>query len=191
MFEVFRHPVSWRDIVLIAGGLFLLYKGTREIHHALEGDGPNGEKERASRRTSFAGVVTQIMLLDIVFSLDSVITAVGMANTLWVMATAIIVAIAIMLAASGPLAEFVQRHPTVKMLALSFLMLIGMTLIADGAGFHVPKGYIYAAIGFSVGVEALSQFAARRRRQRRGIRSATQINRGEDAANTVDGKFVC
>ena len=115
-------------------------------------------------RTSFSGVVTQIMVLDIVFSLDSVITAVGMANSLPVMAIAIIGAVVIMLVASKPLADFVERHPTVKMLALSFLLLIGMTLIADGAGFHVPKGYIYAAIGFSVAVEALNQFAARRRR---------------------------
>jgi len=162
VFEVFGQPVSWRDIVLIAGGLFLLYKGTREIHQGLEGYGQNEEAGRG--RTSFAGVVAQIMLLDIVFSLDSVITAVGMANSLWVMATAIIIAVAIMLAASKPLAEFVERHPTVKMLALSFLLLIGMTLIADGAGFEVPKGYIYAAIGFSVTVETLNQLAARRRR---------------------------
>ena len=162
LFDLFGHPVSWRDIVLIAGGLFLLYKGTREIHRRLEGDGP--EEGAGSGRTSFAGVVAQIMLLDVVFSLDSVITAVGMANTLWVMATAIIIAVVIMLAASRPLADFVERHPTVKMLALSFLLLIGMTLIADGAGFHVPKGYIYAAIGFSVVVEALNQSSARRRR---------------------------
>ena len=105
------------------------------------------------------------MVLDIVFSLDSVITAVGMANELWVMATAVIIAVLIMLAASGPLADFVERHPTIKMLALSFLLLIGMTLVADGIGFHVPKGYIYAAIGFSVVVEALNQIAARRRRR--------------------------
>ncbi len=105
------------------------------------------------------------MVLDIVFSLDSVITAVGMANELWVMATAVIVAVLIMLAASGPLARFVDRHPTIKMLALSFLLLIGTTLVADGIGFHVPKGYIYAAIGFSVMVEALNQIAARRRRR--------------------------
>jgi predicted tellurium resistance membrane protein TerC len=118
------------------------------------------------------------MLLDFVFSLDSVITAVGMANTLWVMAIAIIIAVALMLAASRPLSEFVQRHPTVKMLALSFLILIGMTLIADGAGLHVPKGYIYAAIGFSVGVEALNHFAARRRRPRAGVRRVSQIRRG-------------
>jgi predicted tellurium resistance membrane protein TerC len=121
-------------------------------------------------RASFGGVVVQIMLLDIVFSLDSVITAVGMANDLWVMATAIIVAVVIMLGASGPLAAFVDRHPTVKMLALSFLLLIGMTLVADGAGFHVPKGYIYAAISFSVVVELLNQLAARRRRIRHGAK---------------------
>ena len=125
-----------------------------------------GQEKARSARTSFAGVIAQIMVLDVVFSLDSVITAVGMANTLWVMATAIIIAVVIMLVASRPLAEFVERHPTVKMLALSFLLLIGMTLIADGAGFHVPKGYIYAAIGFSVAVEALNQLSARRRRSR-------------------------
>jgi predicted tellurium resistance membrane protein TerC len=169
VFGLFGRPVSWRDIVLVAGGLFLVYKGTREIHHTLEDDGP--EETPAKARTSFAGVVVQIMLLDIVFSLDSVITAVGMASQLSVMAAAIIIAVAIMLVASGPLADFVQRYPTVKMLALSFLMLIGMTLIADGARFHVPKGYIYAAIGFSVGVEALNQFVARRRRSRAGRRS--------------------
>ena len=170
LFDLFGRPVSWRDIVLITGGLFLVYKGTREIHEGLEGPGRN--EEAGGGRTSFAGVVAQIMLLDVVFSLDSVITAVGMANTLWVMATAIIVAVVIMLVASRPLADFVGRHPTVKMLALSFLLLIGMTLIADGAGFHVPKGYIYAAIGFSVAVEALNQIAARRRRQHRRGRSA-------------------
>ena len=163
VFAIVGQPVSWRDIVLIAGGLFLLYKGTKEIHQRLEGE----EQEKARiGRTSFTGVIVQIMVLDIVFSLDSVITAVGMANTLWVMATAIIIAVVIMLLASRPLAEFVERHPTVKMLALSFLLLIGMTLIADGAGFHVPKGYIYAAIGFSVLVEALNQWSARRRRSR-------------------------
>jgi len=191
LLELFGYPVSWREIVLIAGGLFLLYKATREIHHVLEGDAPEGGEEHAIGRTSFAGVITQIIVLDIVFSLDSVITAVGMANTLWVMATAIIIAVAIMLAASRPLAEFVQRYPTVKMLALSFLMLIGVTLIADGAGFHVPRGYIYAAIGFSVGVEALNQLAARRRRQRRGIGPALQLRRSAVAAHAADGKPIC
>jgi predicted tellurium resistance membrane protein TerC len=169
VFEVLGHGVSWRDIILIAGGFFLLYKGTREIHHRLEGEAPTEEASPA--RASFGGIVLQIMLLDIVFSLDSVITAIGMANEFWVMATAIIIAVAIMLAASGPISGFIERHPTVKMLALSFLLLIGMTLVADGAGFHVPKGYIYAAIGFSVAVEALNQIAARRRRGGRGRRS--------------------
>jgi predicted tellurium resistance membrane protein TerC len=177
--EMFGYPVSWRDIVLVTGGLFLLYKSTREIHHALEGDGPAGAEEHRSRRASFAAVVTQIMLLDVVFSLDSVITAVGMARKLWVMASAIVIAVVVMLAASGPLADLVQRYPTVKMLALSFLILIGMTLIADGAGFHVPRGYIYAAIGFSVGVEALNQVAARRRRLRGRVRSVPQSSATE------------
>jgi predicted tellurium resistance membrane protein TerC len=131
------------------------------------------------------------MLFDIVFSLDSVITAVGMANTLWVMASAIVVAVMIMLVASGLLADFVQRYPTVKMLALSFLMLIGMTLIADGAGFHVPKGYIYAAIGFSVGVEALNQLAARRRRSRASAaRRVSPIKRRGGSANMGNSKLV-
>ena len=166
VFEVLGHAVSWRDIILVAGGFFLLYKGTREIHHRLEGDGAG--KTAGTATASFAGVVIQIMVLDIVFSLDSVITAVGIASELWVMAAAIVIAVAIMLAASGPLATFVNRHPTVKMLALSFLLLIGMTLVADGAGFHVPRGYIYAAIGFSVAVEFLNQLVARRRRDHRG-----------------------
>jgi predicted tellurium resistance membrane protein TerC len=162
LFEAFGRPVSWRDLILVAGGLFLLYKGTWEIHHALEGG--DGHAEAKAQRPTFTGVILQIMVLDIVFSLDSVITAVGIASEPWVMATAIIVAVAIMLVASGPLASFVARHPTVKMLALSFLLMIGMTLIADGAGFHIPKGYVYAVIAFSIGVEFLNQLAARRRR---------------------------
>ena len=162
LFELLGHSFSWRDIILIAGGLFLLHKGTREIHLRVEGE--DETPKPGDRAASFGGIVVQIMVLDIVFSLDSVITAVGMANELWVMATAVIIAVLIMLVASGPLAGFVERHPTVKMLALSFLLLIGMTLVADGAGFHLPRGYIYAAIGFSVAVEALNQLAARRRR---------------------------
>src|SRR3954453_14450723 len=164
VFELFEHGYSWRDVILIAGGLFLLYKGTREIHERLEWE--EGEQFGAAKKAaSFAGIIAQIMVLDIVFSLDSVITAVGMANELSVMAAAVVIAVLIMLAASGPLARFVDRHPTIKMLALSFLLLIGTTLVADGVGFHVPKGYIYAAIGFSVMVEALNQIAARRRRR--------------------------
>lgn len=175
LFEIFGHAVSWRDIVLIAGGLFLLYKATHEIHRRLGGE-PASELagEGAAR---FGHVVVQIMLLDVVFSLDSVITAVGMAQELWVMATAIVVAVMIMFVSSKPLAEFVERHPTVKMLALSFLVLIGTTLIADGAGFAFPKGYIYAAIVFSIAVEALNQIAARRRARARGrARVASKIS---------------
>jgi predicted tellurium resistance membrane protein TerC len=157
---LFGHVISWRDIILAAGGMFLLYKGTREIHERLEGEHAGAQSGRG--KATLSRVVIQIMVLDIVFSLDSVITAVGMADSYWVMAAAIIIAVILMLVISKALADFVDRHPTVKMLALSFLLLIGMTLIADGAGFHVPKGYIYAAIGFSVVVEMLNQFAARR-----------------------------
>src|SRR3954449_10097517 len=173
VFELFDRAFSWRDIILIAGGLFLLYKGTREIHERLEGEGGGEHVAPTKVAPSFAGIIAQIMVLDIVFSLDSVITAVGMANELWVMATAVIIAVLIMLAASGPLAQFVDRHPTIKMLALSFLLLIGTTLVADGVGFHVPKGYIYAAIGFSVLVEALNQIAARRPRPHQATAAGT------------------
>jgi predicted tellurium resistance membrane protein TerC len=173
--ELFGHAVSWRDVILIGGGFFLLCKGTREIHRRLEGNTPHEDAARDG--TSFGTVIVQIVLLDIVFSLDSVITAVGMANEFWVMAVAVVIAVFIMLAASGPLSDFVNRHPTVKMLALSFLLLIGMTLVADGAGLHVPKGYIYAAIGFSVGVEALNQLAARRRRQHTAFETSSQDDR--------------
>ena len=167
LFETLGHAISWRDLILIGGGLFLLYKGTREIHHRLEDN--VHDNEAGPVRTSFGSVIVQIVLLDIVFSLDSVITAVGMANDFSVMAAAVVIAVIIMLVASGPVSDFVNRHPTVKMLALSFLLLIGMTLVADGVGFHVPKGYIYAAIAFSAAVEALNQLAARRRRGRRFV----------------------
>jgi len=167
--ELFDHEFSWRDIILVAGGLFLLYKGTTEIHERLEGE----EGESSARvQATFAAVVAQIAVLDIVFSLDSVITAVGMADHLWIMVTAVIVAVIIMLIASGPVSGFVSRHPTVKMLALSFLLLIGMTLVADGFGVHIPKGYIYAAMGFSVFVESLNLLARRRRRTPVHLRQA-------------------
>jgi predicted tellurium resistance membrane protein TerC len=175
LFEVFGHSFSWRDLILISGGLFLLYKGTREIHYRLEEDVQHDGADAAP--LSFGSVIAQIVLLDIVFSLDSVITAVGMANNFWVMAAAVVIAVCIMLVASGPVSAFIDRHPTVKMLALSFLLLIGMTLVADGAGVHVPKGYIYAAIGFSVGVEALNQLAARRRRPRLPIAAKRKDDR--------------
>lgn len=163
VFAVAGHDVSWRDLVLIGGGLFLVYKGTQEIHARIEGEGEHAAATPV--HASFVGTIVQIGLLDIVFSLDSVITAVGMANQLSIMVTAVVIAMAVMLLASGPVSGFVNRHPTVKMLALSFLLLIGMVLIADGSGFHVPKGYIYAAIGFSIIVELLNQLAGRRRRR--------------------------
>jgi predicted tellurium resistance membrane protein TerC len=146
--------ISGRDLVLILGGIFLIGKSTHEIHHKVEG----GHEESGGRSAaaSFAGVLIQIALLDIVFSLDSVITAVGMADDIPVMIIAIVIAIAVMLVASGPLSRFVEQHPTVKMLALSFLLLIGMSLVADGFDVHIPKGYIYFAMGFSVFVELLN-----------------------------------
>ena len=152
-FDLFGHGFSGRDLILLGGGLFLIYKATTEIHEKLEGAEHLGGVRAAA---SFASVIGQILLLDIVFSLDSVITAVGMADDLGVMVTAVVIAVVVMLVASGGIANFVNRHPTVKMLALSFLLLIGMTLVADGFGQHVSKGYIYAAMGFSVFVEALN-----------------------------------
>lgn len=153
LFSVFGHEVSGRDLILLIGGVFLLAKATREIHERLEG--PQGHKQ-AEAVPSFAGVIIQIGLLDVVFSLDSVITAIGMVNQLWVMITAVVIAIAIMMLSAGRISDFVNRHPTVKMLALSFLLLIGMSLVAEGVDFHIPKGYIYFAMGFSIMVEVFN-----------------------------------
>ena len=168
LFTLFGHPFSWRDLVLAGGGVFLLAKGTVEIHTTVEGV---EEEMRQARPSGFAAVIAQIVLLDIVFSLDSVITAVGMARHVPVMAAAIIVAVAIMLMASEPLSRFVQAHLSVKILALSFLILVGMSLVADGIGFHIPRGYLYFAIAFSVFVEMLNLRAARRRRARAVVRT--------------------
>ena len=167
IFSVGGHGFSWRDLILAGGGLFLLYKGTKEIHELVEGGEEGGDvtDEAPKRKVSFASVIGQIIVLDIVFSLDSVITAVGMADNLWVMSTAVLVAVVIMLFASGTVASFVNNHPSVKMLALAFLLLIGMVLVADGMGFHVPKGFIYAAMGFSVAVESLNLLARKKRKQ--------------------------
>ena len=158
--DVFGRPISGRDLILLAGGLFLIGKATFEIHDKLEGE----EGHRSARvAASFGGVIVQIMLLDMVFSLDSVITAVGMADELWVMATAIVLAVGVMLAAADPIGDFVDRHPTVKMLALAFLVLIGVSLVADGLHEAIPKGYIYFAMGFSVLVEMLNLRAKKKR----------------------------
>jgi len=162
LFTLAGQEISLRDLVLLVGGLFLLAKGTTEIHATVEGF----EEHREAKVSGFMSVIVQIMILDIVFSLDSVITAVGMANQLGVMAAAIIIAVGIMIFASDPLSRFINAHISIKMLALSFLLLVGVALIADGLGFHVPKGYLYFAIAFSTGVEALNLWAASRRRKR-------------------------
>lgn len=159
LFTIGEYDVSIRDLVLIVGGLFLLAKGTTEIHHNLEGE---GDEASGKGTATFTSVVVQIMMLDIVFSLDSVITAVGMAQHLEVMMAAVIIAVGVMLFASGPVSRFVNTHPTVKMLALSFLLLVGVALIADGLHFHIPKGYLYFAIAFSILVESLNLLANRR-----------------------------
>lgn len=153
LFTLFEHQISGRDLILILGGLFLVAKSTHEIHQKLEGA---EEGDMAAKRPSFASVITQILVLDIVFSLDSVITAIGMVQQVGVMIAAVIAAIGVMLMASGTISRFVEKHPTVKMLALSFLLLIGVTLIAEGFGQHVSKNYIYFAMGFSVFVEMLN-----------------------------------
>jgi len=153
LFTLLGHGVTGRDLILIVGGLFLIAKSTHEIHLKLEGDEEHGGGRPAA---TFGSVIFQILLLDIVFSLDSVITAVGMAEHLAVMIVAVVIAVAVMMLAARVVSDFVERHPTVKMLALSFLLLIGMSLIGEGWGQHIPKGYIYFAMGFSVFVEAIN-----------------------------------
>lgn len=154
-FTVYGIEISGRDLILILGGLFLLGKSTHEIHERLEGEGPVDES-KVKAAAAFTGVIIQIMLLDIVFSLDSVITAVGMANNLIIMVLAIVIAVGFMMLSSGAISNFVHHHPTIKMLALSFLILIGVSLIAEGFDQHIPKGYIYFAMAFSVFVEMLN-----------------------------------
>ena len=165
VFTLFGQGFSWRDIILIAGGLFLLYKGTAEIHEEIEGE---TEVEEAGKlaNAAFATVVGQIIIVDMVFSVDSIVTAIGMAEHVEVMIAAVIIAIGVMYVASGAIAGFIRRHPTTKMLALAFLLLIGVSLVADGFGFHIPRGYIYAAMGFSVLVETINVLASRRKQKR-------------------------
>ena len=167
-FSLFEHSVSVRDLILLGGGLFLLAKGATEIHATVDGV---EEEIRTAKSAGFVAVIIQIMVLDIVFSLDSVITAVGMAQHLGVMAAAIIIAVGIMMFAAEPLSQFINTHLSVKMLALSFLILVGMALVADGMGAHIPKGYLYFVIAFSVAVEALNLMATRRRREARAAQS--------------------
>ncbi|KGO97725.1 TerC family protein [Novilysobacter defluvii] len=164
LFTAFGNEFSWRDLILIGGGLFLIGKATHEIHQKLEGA---SEEVAPGAATSFMAVIAQIMVLDIVFSLDSIITAVGMVDERWVMVTAIVASIIFMLAFARPISEFVERHPTVKVLALSFLIMIGLVLIADGFDVHIPKGYVYAAMAFSVFVESINLWIRRRESRKR------------------------
>ncbi|PVB62803.1 TerC family protein [Labrenzia sp. 011] len=159
LFTVADHAFSWRDAILIAGGLFLLFKATHEIHNGIEGAGDDDAPRDV--KMSFAAVIAQIIVIDLVFSVDSIITAIGMAEHIQVMVAAVVLAMIVMYVASGPVATFIQRHPTTKMLALSFLLLIGVALIADGLGFHIPRGYIYFAMAFSAGVEIINVLAKR------------------------------
>jgi predicted tellurium resistance membrane protein TerC len=169
----FETAFSWRDLILIAGGLFLIWKATTEIHHSLD---PEESGDLLDKDTpaalSFGSAIVQILLLDMVFSIDSILTAVGMVDELALMVIAVVFAVTVMMVAADPLAAFIKRNPTVVMLALGFLLMIGVVLIADGFGVHVPKGYIYTAMAFSAGVEALNIVARRRRDRTRGGREA-------------------
>jgi len=169
LFTVFGNAISIRDMILMLGGLFLIWKSSKEIHQTLEGS----EEEQNSRITSFLGAIVQIMLLDIIFSLDSVITAVGLSNHLFIMMLAVVISVGVMLYAARPIGEFVARHPSVKMLALSFLILIGFTLILESVDVHVPKGYIYFAMFFSMAVEALN--LSRNKKTSRARRSGSDL----------------
>ena len=162
VFTVLDHPVSWRDLILIGGGLFLLIKGTLEIHNGIEG---HHEGATSVKEASFGLVIAQILMIDLVFSIDSIITAIGMAEHVEIMIAAVIISMGVMYVASGPVADFIHRHPTTKMLALAFLLLIGVALIADGLGFHIPRGYIYFAIAFSAAVEFFNVLARRNRKK--------------------------
>jgi predicted tellurium resistance membrane protein TerC len=164
LFTAFGHGFSWRDLILIAGGLFLVWKATKEIHHSVDPDpGPDMFDGKEAVAMNFSSAIVQIIMLDIVFSIDSIITAVGMSDDIPVMIIAVVVAVLVMLLAADPLANFINKNPTIVMLALGFLLMIGMTLIADGFGVHVPKGYIYAAMAFSALVEVLNMMSRRAR----------------------------
>jgi len=168
IFTLFGHAFSWRDLILISGGLFLVWKATKEIHHSVDPT-PNDDVFDTTKATmTFGSAITQILLLDLVFSLDSIITAVGMTDIVMIMVIAVIAAVTVMLLAANPLAHFIQNNPTVVMLALGFLLMIGMTLIAEGFGAHVPKGYIYAAMAFSALIEGLNMLSRRASRREAG-----------------------
>jgi predicted tellurium resistance membrane protein TerC len=167
IFEVFGHPFSWKDLILIAGGLFLVWKATKEIHHSVDPEDHKEDMVGSAATITFGSAIGQILLLDLVFSIDSIITAVGMTPHLPIMIIAVVAAVTVMLIAATPLANFIEKNPTIVMLALGFLLMIGTTLIAEGMGFHVPKGYIYAAMAFSALVEVLNMFARNARRRKK------------------------
>lgn len=167
VFEIFGQGFSWKDMILIAGGLFLVWKATKEIHHNVDPAAHSEDFIGTAAAASFSAAIGQILLLDLVFSVDSIITAVGMTPHLPIMVAAVVVAVAVMLLAATPLANFIEKNPTIVMLALAFLLMIGMTLIAEGMGFHVPKGYVYAAMAFSALVEALNMLARNARRRKK------------------------
>src|SRR3954470_8342997 len=168
IFSLLDYGFSWRDLILIAGGLFLVWKATKEIHHHVDPDHAPDVFDRGAVRVSFGAVIGQILVLDMVFSVDSIITAVGMTPHVPVMVIAVVVAVGVMLFAATPLANFINANPTVVMLALGFLIMIGMTLIAEGCGAHVPKGYVYTAMAFAAGIEGLNIMSRRAERRRAG-----------------------
>lgn len=186
VFTAFGIGFSWKDIILIGGGLFLIYKATHEMHAEIEE--PHDASLKETAKAAFSAIIVQIILIDMVFSIDSIVTAIGMAQQVEVMIAAVIIAVGLMFVASGPIAGFVSRHPTTKMLALAFLLLIGVSLVADGLRFHIEKGYIYAAMGFSVLVESINIIAKQRRVARTGARSSS--SHGINAAATAPSSSV-
>jgi predicted tellurium resistance membrane protein TerC len=187
IFSVFGHGFSWRDLILIGGGLFLVWKATTEIHHNVDPNHGEDVFEGRGARLSFGSAIVQILLLDLVFSLDSIITAVGMTEHVPIMVIAVVFAVTVMLVAADPLARFIHNNPTIVMLALGFLLMIGMTLIAEGFGAHVPKGYIYTAMAFSAGVELLNMLGRRARRKRKPpLPDAASAPAGPAAPATTD-----
>ena len=167
VFTVFNHAFSWRDMILIAGGLFLVWKATKEIHHATDPSHPEGDFVTETVTMSMGTAIFQILLLDLVFSIDSIITAVGMTDEIGIMVIAVVVAVAVMMLAAEPLSRFIEANPTIVMLALGFLLMIGTTLIGEGFGFHIEKGYVYAAMAFSAFVELLNMFSRNRTAKKR------------------------
>jgi len=163
---VMEHHISWHDVILMAGGLFLVWKATTELHDEVERAGREQEADAAKAPRAFGAAILQIALIDLVFSIDSIVTAIGMAQDLAVMILAVLLSMAVMYWASGGVARFIQQHPTTKVLALSFLVLIGVSLMADGGGFHIPRGYIYSAMAFATCVEMINVWSAKRRRGR-------------------------